>query len=534
MPRIQQASARSIINEMNALGLTEGEAPRVRGANGELAPQHKAVELVEINGLRFWQVVDPVTGKKTSLPGSNLKAQIESQELKDRLGCNRGFTDYVRVIGKWAVNLVTFTPQDPLELQLARQFDKGIVPEERLVEVREDSTLTTLRPGQWKALGKYDRVILIIHGTFSQAKSPVDGFDFDAEKKPSKFFRDISAAWAKQNKRTEDEPDADKPKENKSAAKKEPSPTLRVIAYDHWTLSKSPLDNAADLAKALYDLDPQLLDKGRLDLIVHSRGGLVARSFVELEFAKAQEKVFPVKQRCAAVRRVIFIGTPNAGTQMVNPVNFGRLADFLVNLAHLDEFGFFARMSGLLAQAVLHEELSLIPGLRAQNPINRDKPGELLHRLHCLETTVFEEVDEIIDERQVRKVSKIKDGLEKKYWCVAANYEPFDDKGATDLTGIGEHLKAVGFDEALDRYCNVANDLVVDTHGVWAFRNESQQMLDKTDPLPQKQVLLYNPTPASTKEPEHAQRVRAVRVHHCNLFMKREVRQFVQDIVLEP
>ena len=503
MPRIQQASARSIVNEMNGLGLTSGDAPRVRGANGELAPQHKAVELVEINGLRFWQVVDPVTGKKTSLPGSNLKSQIESQELKDRLGCNRGFTDYVRVIGKWAVNLVTFTEQDPLELQIARQFDKGIVPEERLVEVREDSTLTTLRPGQRKALGEHDRVILIIHGTFSQAKSPVDGFDFDAERKPSKFFRDLADAWEKQHK---DDP---------------LKPKVRVIAYDHWTLSKSPLENAADMAKALHDLDPKLLSEGRLDLMVHSRGGLVARSFAELTFEAAQEAAFPVAQRCAAVRRVIFMGTPNAGTQLANPVNAGRLADFLVNLAHLDEFGFFARMSGLLAQAVVHQELSAIPGLRAQNPNHRDKPGEVLYRLHCEATTVFDDDN------------KFKAGQKKKYWCVAANYEPFDDKGATDLTGIGEHLKAVGLDEAFDAFYNVTNDLVVDTHGVWAFRNESQQMLKTTGDLPSSQVLLYNPTPAVTQEPPDAQRVRAVRVHHCNLFMKREVRQFVKDIVLE-
>ena len=503
MPRIQQASARSIVNEMNGLGLTSGDAPRVRGANGELSKQHQAVELVEVNGLRFWQVVDPDTGKKTSLPGSNLKAQIESQELKDRLGCNRGFTDYVRVIGKWAVNLVTGTEQESLELLLARQFDQGLVPVERLAEVCEDSSLRTLRSEKkWTELGDHDRVILIIHGTFSQAKSPVEGFNLDADGKPSHFFRDLTAAWAKQHK---DDP---------------LSPTMRVIAYDHWTLSKSPLDNAADLARALYDLDPKLLSKDRLDLMVHSRGGLVARSFVELKFEGQQEIDYPVATRCAAVRRVIFMGTPNAGTQLANPVNAGRLADFLVNLAHLDGFGFFARMSGLLAQSVVHKELSEIPGLRAQNPNLRDKKGELLNRLHCEVTTVFD------------KDSKFKEGQQKKYWCVAANYEPFDDKGATDLTGIGEHLKAVGLDEAFDAFYNVTNDLVVDTHGVWAFRKESQQMLKTTGDLDGAQVLLFNPTPAATQEPPTAQRVRAVRVHHCNLFMKREVRQFVQDIVL--
>ena len=61
-------------------------------------------------------------------------------------------------------------------------------------------------------------------------------------------------------------------------------------------------------------------------------------------------------------------------------------------------------MSGLLAQVVVHEELSKIPGLRAQNPNNRDKPGELLHRLHSEETTVFNDRNQF------------KAGQAKKYW----------------------------------------------------------------------------------------------------------------------
>ena len=54
-----------------------------------------------------------------------------------------------------------------------------------------------------------------------------------------------------------------------------------ILGYDHFTLSKTPEDNAKDMLATLKNTG--LLDTGlKFDIVTHSRGGLVLRSFVEL------------------------------------------------------------------------------------------------------------------------------------------------------------------------------------------------------------------------------------------------------------
>ena len=55
-----------------------------------------------------------------------------------------------------------------------------------------------------------------------------------------------------------------------------------VLGLDHWTLSKTPEDNARLLVDELRAFNADYLKRGSLDVITHSRGGLVARSFCEL------------------------------------------------------------------------------------------------------------------------------------------------------------------------------------------------------------------------------------------------------------
>ena len=50
-----------------------------------------------------------------------------------------------------------------------------------------------------------------------------------------------------------------------------------VLGFDHWTLSKSPDENAELLANQLRAFDADLMTGGRVDLVTHSRGGLVGR-----------------------------------------------------------------------------------------------------------------------------------------------------------------------------------------------------------------------------------------------------------------
>lgn len=97
----------------------------------------------------------------------------------------------------------------------------------------------------------------------------------------------------------------------------------RVFAFDHPTLSVDPLDNCKILAGLLPD-DLSL----EVDVLAHSRGGLVARVLAEL----ADTAGTAAKLR---VRQVVFVATPNLGTPLADPDHYGELLDGLTNLLDL-------------------------------------------------------------------------------------------------------------------------------------------------------------------------------------------------------
>src|SRR5205085_11181433 len=80
--------------------------------------------------------------------------------------------------------------------------------------------------------------------------------------------------------------------------------------YDHPTISRDPLQNALDLLAMVPD-DLRL----SVDLVAHSRGGLVARSLVEL--TDAVQKFDP--------RVLVTHGTPHSGTRLADPDRWDRL-----------------------------------------------------------------------------------------------------------------------------------------------------------------------------------------------------------------
>jgi hypothetical protein len=118
--------------------------------------------------------------------------------------------------------------------------------------------------------GKPGGILLFIHGTFSNSEAifgQLDGIERDAE-----FFK-----WAYRKYE-------------------------HILAFDHPTLSVSPVINGLDLARLFADV------KGPVDVICHSRGGLVARWWLEA-FAGAS----------AGPRRVVFVASPLGGTSLASP-----------------------------------------------------------------------------------------------------------------------------------------------------------------------------------------------------------------------
>ena len=139
-------------------------------------------------------------------------------------------------------------------------------------------------------------------------------------------------------------------------------PEFRHYGRDNYgvVLDRSPALSPPKTTPAVGGRDPafdaDLLGDGSLDIISHSRGGLVARSFCEL------------LGHAGAVRNLVFIGTPNCGTDLANPKNWGSFADLLVNMTGIDGAETFGRMAGLLAQLTVGGMVNDVPGLLAQSP----------------------------------------------------------------------------------------------------------------------------------------------------------------------
>jgi hypothetical protein len=83
-----------------------------------------------------------------------------------------------------------------------------------------------------------------------------------------------------------------------------------VLGYDHPTIARDPIENARELL-AMIPEDLRL----SVDILAHSRGGLVSRSLIEL--------VDPVAQ--FAPRRLVTHGSPHGGTRLADPERWDRI-----------------------------------------------------------------------------------------------------------------------------------------------------------------------------------------------------------------
>ncbi|HBI45520.1 MAG TPA: hypothetical protein DDY78_22095 [Planctomycetales bacterium] len=90
-----------------------------------------------------------------------------------------------------------------------------------------------------------------------------------------------------------------------------------IFAFDHPTLSVSPVLNALDLARKFAHV------KAPVDVICHSRGGLVVRWWLEV--------IAPDPARRG---RVVMVGSPLAGTSLASPANLRASLDFFTNVGH--------------------------------------------------------------------------------------------------------------------------------------------------------------------------------------------------------
>ena len=146
------------------------------------------------------------------------------------------------------------------------------------------------------------RVLLLVHGTFSRSEmydSELTAPGWREDGSDSTGNQALWADWISPGK-----------------------PYAAVLAFDHPTLSMAPWLNALDMLQALAPL--MNAGQARLDVVCHSRGGLVV--------------AWALKLASLPVERVVFIGSPLVGTSLAAPDRLSAALDLLANIANAISF----------------------------------------------------------------------------------------------------------------------------------------------------------------------------------------------------
>ena len=290
--------------------------------NLEVAEEEFALELRQINGLRYWQLMKHNDDGFTGLPDSPLLRNLESnQRLRHRVGI-RGtqlVDDSSRVVGHWRVPILAGRNFN----QLLETLDSQSIKNECLAQVIEHEEVNPLGPRELRRLTQHltkragGRVLLLLHDALGSTKQMIESFGPD-------FLRRADREY------------------------------VAVLGFDHWSLRQRPdeiADQLRDQLGALLGVGPA--DTGSfaadisVDVVGLGRGGLVARMLVEEAIEDTAKKIASTRR---LIRNVALVGTPSFGSRLAKPSCWGLGADLLANSMHLDESDYYGQMSAALAQ----------------------------------------------------------------------------------------------------------------------------------------------------------------------------------------
>ncbi len=97
----------------------------------------------------------------------------------------------------------------------------------------------------------------------------------------------------------------------------------RVIAFDHWTVTRSPEENARHFLETIHATLPDA--SLQFDVLCHSRGGIVARTLIE------RGRALLPSTRCS-FDKAFFVGAPNQGAPLADPEHVTDMLDVFTNL----------------------------------------------------------------------------------------------------------------------------------------------------------------------------------------------------------
>jgi pimeloyl-ACP methyl ester carboxylesterase len=274
------------------------------------------------------------------------------------------------------------------------------------------------RPIDWNTL-RGGRALLLIHGTFSTAEA---GFSLV----PRATIDALRQIYGE-----------------------------RMFAFDHPTLHVSPEENV----QKFFEMLPDGADL-EVDIVTHSRGGLVGR-----EFAERNADYASANRRKLKIRRAVFVAAPLRGTVLADTEHGIKMLDRYTNLfTELPDNPFTISMEAIfmMTKLVYHGAVKALPGLRSMYP-----PGEYLLQLNKNPNHTTE------------------------YYALAADFKP---QAETLLARFGWAVA----DAAVDGIFGEANDGVVPTTGSYELKTTVRGF-----PIEDKHRSVF---------------VKADGVHHCNYF----------------
>lgn len=215
----------------------------------------------------------------------------------------------------------------------------------------------------------------------------------------------------------------------------------RVLVFDHPTLSVSPWINALDLERALVNV------RGEIDVVCHSRGGLLVAWWLRNGLRK--------------VNNVIFVGSPLQGTSLASPASLRLALDYFANVATATKVtaaitstflpimlvvqGLAAIVAGVLHTAastpLADAAVVIVPGLAGQSRVSNNF-----------------EIDRLIREKWISSGT---------YHAVMSNFEPSAGDAAWQFWKYFQNPKEKLFSWAAGTlFENEPNDLVVNTQSM--------------------------------------------------------------------
>jgi hypothetical protein len=202
----------------------------------------------------------------------------------------------------------------------------------------------------------------------------------------------------------------------------------RIIGFDHATASVDPGQNAT------WFLDQIRNVKLTLDIVCHSRGGLVARSIAVQA---------PGQNVTLNVRRVVFAATPNGGSQIAATNNWVNLINRISSVLTLP-----AKVLPAPADAIAEILAGLLEVLKiVAVGVALDLPGLQAMVPGC---------------QFLQNLAKAAAAPAPQYYAAAANFEP-----GPVLANLFNRLDDEGRVIDSEVFPNIHNDIAVPTDGVW-------------------------------------------------------------------